>query len=273
MKKLNLLLLVLFSAISLNINAYDFVEGSIYYNITSSTNRTVELTYESINSYIYSGTINIPSTVSYNGKTYNVTSIGDYAFEWCKNLTSVTIPNSVTTIGRQAFYGCRGLTSVAIPNSVTSIGYEAFERSGLTSVTIGNSVTSIESNAFEVCSSLTGVYINDLTAWCNIDFGNSYANPLYYTRKLYLNGTLVRNLEIPEGVTAIKECAFENLKTIRSVGIPNSVTSIGNYAFRGCSSLTSVTISNSVTSIGNDAFSGCSSLTSVTIPNSVTYQE
>ena len=90
----------------------------------------------------------------------SVTSIGDYAFEYCSGLTSVTIGNSVTSIGSGAFGGCSGLTSVIIGNSVTSIGSSAFGGcSGLTSVTIGNSVTSIGDAAFAYCSGLTSVTI------------------------------------------------------------------------------------------------------------------
>ena len=164
------------------------------------------------------------------------------------SIKSVEIAEGVTSIGGSAFYNCSGLTSVTIPNSVTSI----------------------KSFAFSGCEGLTRVYITDLAAWCNIEFGASNANPLSYANKLYLNGTLVRKLEIPEGVTTIKNYVFFRLNTIRSVTIPNSITSIGNYAFCSCSGLTSVTIPNSVTSIGDDAFSYCSGLTSVTIPNSVT---
>ena len=91
-----------------------------------------------------SGSLVIPSTVTYNSHTYSVTSIDRRAFAACSGITSVTIPNSVTTIGDHAFDGCIGLTSVTIPNSVTSIGNCAFKACrGLTSVTIGNSVTSI----------------------------------------------------------------------------------------------------------------------------------
>ena len=154
MKKLNLLLLVLFSAISLNINAYDFEavnsDGiSIAYGVTSETDLTVKVTSGSTK---YSGDINIPSSVSYNGEIYSVTSIGSSAFWCCTGLTSITIPNSVTSIGANAFWSCSGLTSVTIGDSVTSIGESAFSRcSGLTSITIPNSVTSIGNWAFYNC--------------------------------------------------------------------------------------------------------------------------
>ena len=82
----------------------------------------------------------------------SVTSIGDYAFQYCSSLTSITIPNSVTSIGDYAFSYCSGLTSITIPNSVTGIGRDAFSYcSGLTSITIPNSVTSIGDFAFYDC--------------------------------------------------------------------------------------------------------------------------
>ena len=201
----------------------------------------------------------------------SVTSIGKYAFYECSGLTSVTIGNSVTSIGESAFYHCWGLTSVVIPNSVTSIGESAFYKcSGLKSVTIGNSVTGIGDRAFWNCSGLTSVYITDMAKWCGIRFGSPYANPLYYAHNLYLNGELVTDLVIPDGVTSIGNIAFYGCTGLTSVTIPNSVTSIGEDAFYGCSKLTSVTIGNSVTSIGEDAFYDCTELTSITIPDSVT---
>ena len=173
-------------------------------------------------------------------------------------MTSVTIGNSVTSIGSSAFWHCSGLTSLTIPNSVTSIGSSAFRYcSGLTSVTIGNSVTSIGSYAFEYCSGLTSVHISDIAAWCNIDFGSNYSNPLEFAHHLYLNGEEVKDLVIPNSVTSIGGYAFEGCSGLISVTIPNSVTSIGEWAFFGCSGLTSVTIPNSVTSIGSSAFYDC----------------
>ena len=208
--------------------------GSIYY-IFSENEASVTYQRYQDNHYISdcSGSIVIPEFVTYNGKTYRVTGIGDYAFYNCSGLTSVTIGNGVTSIGEGAFYGCSGLTSVNIGDDVTSIGSSAFSGcSSLTSIIIPNSVTSIGRFAFRDCSGLTSVTIGS-------------------------------------GMTSIGEYAFNKCSGLTSVTIPNGVTSVGEYAFEGCSGLTSVTIGSGVTSIGEYAFSGCSGLTSVTIPNSV----
>ena len=137
--------------------------------------------------------------------TTGLTSIDSTAFDGCRSLTSVVIPDSVTSIGKSAFYGCSSLTSVTIPDSVTSIGEYAFDGcSSLTSVTIPDSVTSIGEYAFSGCNSLTSV-------------------------------------TIPDSVTSIGEYVFYGCDSLTSVTIPDSVTSIGEYAFNGCSKLTSVT--------------------------------
>ena len=126
MKKTFLFLSLLLT--SLSGYAYDACIDGIYYNF-SGTKAIV--TYQSHNNNTgfvsdYTGEVTIPESITYNGTTYSVTTIGYAAFQDCRGLTSVTIPNSVTSIGDYAFYRCRGLTSVTIPNSVTSIGSEAF---------------------------------------------------------------------------------------------------------------------------------------------------
>ena len=168
----------------------------------------------------------------------SVTSIGDYAFSYCTGLTSVTIPNSVTSISNSAFESCSGLTSVTIPNSVTSIGDYAFSYcTDMTSVTIPNSVTTIGEYAFWSCIGLTSVHITDIAAWCKISFGS---NPLENACHLFLNGEEIKDLVIPNSVTAIGDHAFNFCTGLTSVTIPNSVTTIEEYAFSYCTGLTSV---------------------------------
>ena len=248
---------------------------TIYYNyFNDGKELAVSFRGDKYDSYSkeYTGNVVIPDEVTYMNRTRKVTSIVGYAFHECSDLTSVTIPNSVTSIGRNAFSRCYGLTSVTIPNSVTSIAREAFQSCvNLTSITIGNGVTNIGNNAFFTCSDLKKVIASDIPAWCGIQFGDQYSNPLCYAHHIYSDEkTEIMDLVIPNSVTSIGKSAFNYCHGLTSVTIPNSVTSIGDDAFRACISLTSVTIGSGVTSIGNNAFQYCSGLTFVTIPNSVT---
>ena len=197
--------------------------------------------------------VTIPSEI--DGK--KVTSIEKYAFLDCRNLTSITIPDSVISIGNYAFKSCSSLTNITIPNSVTSIGYNAFmDCTNLTSITIPDNVTSIGGYAFWGCESLTNITIPDsVTSIENGTFGGC---------------TSLTSITIPNSVTSIGTSAFYGCANITNITIPNSVTSIGDSAFGGCTSLINVTIPNSVTSIEKYAFWDCKNLTSVTIPDGVT---
>ena len=125
--------------------------------------------------------------------------------------------------------------NIEIPNSVTKIGRLAFGKcTGLTNITIGNSVKTIEEGAFAGCISLKEVHINSLSAWCKIDFSKQDTNPLYYAEKLFLNGTEISELTIPDDITEIKKYTFYKCSNLTSLTIPNSVTNIGDAAFQNC---------------------------------------
>ena len=216
--------------------AYDFsatVDGSTwYFNIIDTENHYVEVTYlfyaANYNYLAYSGAKEIPSTVDYQGDTYTVIAIGEYAFYRCNNLTSVIIPNSVTTIGDYAFYYCYSLTSIIIPDLVTSIVDYAFYVCGLTSITIGDSVETIGAGAFSDCTGLT-----------SIDITNS--------------------------VTSIGNKAFYGCYGLTSLTIGNSVASIGDAAFFNCSYLTSFVLPASVVSVGIGVLASCNAITELTV--------
>ena len=247
--------LILFLMVPSYLHAYDFEDGGIYYNISGNSVSVTsgDTGYQGA----YQGAIVIPSQVIYNGVNYKVTSIGDFAFGYCSNLTSVTIPNSVNIIEYGAFWQCSGISSINIPNSVTKIGsYTFYECSNLASIIIPNSVTELGKDAFMNCSGLKSVTI-------------SHSITSIETNTFYGCNNLV-SINIPNSVTKIGDHSFAECSSLTSVTIPNSVTIIEKGAFAQCTNLVTVTIPNSVTIVGNGAFAFCENLVSFTFPNSVT---
>ena len=198
------------------------------------------------NGAIYAGKVfygykSSTATISVNIKDGTL-GIADCAFNSCSSiLSSVTIPNSVTYIGEGAFNNCNLLTSITIPDKVTTIEAETFQNcSNITSVTISANVAKIKKSAFLGCTKLTSVNISNLSAWLKIDFQSDYSNPLYYAKKLYLNGSLVTDLIVPDSFKQINAYSFRNCTSLKSILIPNSITDIETSAFEGCTELKTV---------------------------------
>ena len=267
-KLLTTLLLALMTAnIAL---AYDYFEVDGIYYLSNGTEAIVSpRSLNAINPSYYYGDIVIPETVTYNGVTYTVTTIGDKAFYQCSNLTSIHLPKTIKRFeGQNCFAGCGNLSVVEIESleSWCSIDFE-----------------------------ITGGY------------GYSHSNPLSYAHNLYINGEPLTELVIPDGVTRIGKSAFCRLSSLTRLEIPTSVTSIGDEAFAECGSIDrldipdleswlkmdiqgkgsnpmscsskiyldgiemprELVIPETTTKIPANVFNGCNAITSVSIPSCV----
>jgi len=272
------------------------VIGGICYNLSGSH---AEVTS---NGGLYTGNVIIPSTVIYDDIHYEVTKIGDSAFEGCSNLTSITFPTSINSIKSNAFKDCKGLTSITIPERVKNIENSAFSGCGLTSITIsedvksignmafsqcenlasviiGSKVASIGDKAFESCNNLISITIpENVTSIGDKAFDNcSHLTTVYFNAEnctikssIFSNCTSLSTIYIGDNVKEIPDNAFADCSALTTISIPEGVTSIGNAAFRNCKELTSIIIPAGVTSIGVGAFGGCNNLASITIPSGVT---
>lgn len=203
-----------------------------------------------------SGDVSIPSSVEFDGKSYNVTSIASFAFSGNTNVKSLVIPNSVRSIGDYSFYMCTGLTSIDIPGTVSTIGESSFMYCNFSSVVIPDGVTTIGANAFYGCSSLTSVEIPQSVT--SIGEG------------AFRDCSSLIVIDLPEGLCRIEDGTFSGCSELSSVEIPSSVTSIGASAFSGCHELQSICIPYGVCTIGRYAFYYCTAIKSVTIPENVT---
>ena len=274
--------------------AHDFEVGGIYYSILSEEEKTVEVTYRGnyYNSYSneYTGSVDIPSMVTYNDLTYSVTSIGYGAFSYCSRLTSVTISNSVTCIGECAFYGCSGLTSVTIPNSVTSIGSDAFYKCSnlkkaiwLTNTpptgykNVGATINYVANDQYSGLSNVKVYpYLSSL-----FEVGGVKYVPVSPAERtcdaidcVYGSTAVDINIEkvvlfkgIAMNVKQVMPYTFYANKNIKTIKVENDGI-VGNYAFNGCTSLATATISNNG-GIGDYAFCDCSSLITATLGDSI----
>ncbi len=239
----------------------------------------------------------------------SVTSIGEQAFDYCQNLKEVINLSNLDIVSGEESHGKVALNAdevITVPGGYREGDYIFTETDGvyalakylgtdtnwvlpescngnnyvipanffngnseITSITIPAAVTAIGEDAFADCSALTEVHINDLAAWCNIDFANGSANPTNVAHNLYLNGELITELVIPSNVTEIKNHTFRGCSAITNVTMHDGVTALGQYAFNTCTSLTSAKLSGGITVVPRGLFSGCTNLNEVIIPDGV----
>ena len=221
-----------------------------------------------------------------------VTGLGEYSFAGssilddnysdplCRNIHSVTIPQSVTSIGREAFHECDGLESLTINGAIVSMSYKAFGNcTSLTTLKLGEHIKTIGGDAFSGCSALKNVTIpENVTSIGSHAF--AYCDGL---ESLTINGAIdtmedeafyhcedLKTLKLGEHIKMIGNDAFKECSQLREVTIPDSVTSIGSCAFCECTSLTTLSLGKNIEAIYENAFNGCSNLSTITIPEKVT---
>lgn len=218
-----------------------------------------------------------------------ITSIGDYMFDSCTSLTTVTfsLPSSVTSIGYESFFRCISLTSIDIPEGVTEIDYWAFRLCGsMTSVTLPDSLVSLGDEAFGSCVSLTDITIpkNMIAVDSDAFLGSTFLASIYvdddnqnysdHDGVMYdKDGTTLvcfpcgraGAFTVPDGVTTIGIRAFGAAQRLTSITINDGLTSMMDAAFFYCTNLTSATLPGSITEFGDGVFEFCTSLSSVTL--------
>jgi len=214
----------------------------------------------------YAGEIIIPDHIEYDSKTYSVTAIGEYAFMFCQNVSSVSIPQSVTKIESYAFGNNHKLTSLTIPSGVKEMQrWAIFACNGLKTINIAEGVRGISKNAISNCGYIESVVVDSKnTVYDSRDKSNAIIET---ETNMLLFGCV--NTIIPSTVTKIASDAFNCCYNIEKISIPGNVKTIEGNAFQDCRKLDSVFISNGVEEIKVDAFQHCESLEYISIPESV----
>ncbi len=174
-----------------------------------------------------------------DGLAYRLTSDGTYSVSLGRAVYSeeIVIPATyrgkpVSSIPEGGFADAANIQKITIPSSIRRIGADAF---------LGS-------------DEISAVYISDIASWCRTEFSTSSSNPLCYSAELYVGGTLVTDLVIPDGTLRISDYAFALCSGLRSVSIPDSVSSIGARAFADCKELENVFLGNSVVKIEASSF-------------------
>lgn len=267
--------ILVFKNLSISASAETTSSGFVY---------TVSGTTATITGYTGSSEyLTIPSTITNNGVTYTVTSLGQNAFRENSTIKRVYISSGIQNIGQMCFYKCSNLTYISIPNTIQRMDSCCFQLcKNLTTVSFASNsiLTEIPTATFASCSSLTSISIPDSVKRIGMAAFDSCSNLNtvsinYLSSKLeyiemgaFTNCYNLSNVVLPKSVKKIGVIAFENCRGISSLNVPSSVINIYNGAYRGCTALTQVTFegnSQAILSVGLEAFKNCSSLKTVNI--------
>lgn len=240
MKKI---LLSCFVLASITASAQTFTNNGFTYKVNGTN--TVELTTGDSKLT----TVEIPSTVDNDSKTYTVKSIGEEAFLYTK-ATKVTIPATVDSIKKNAF-NYNDITDLSLNEGLQYIGDYAFYGAEITTLTVPSTVKTIGTDAFGACTKLATLTLNEGLKF----IGNS---AFYHTA--------ITSLTIPASCDSIGSTAFLNSDKLETVTLNEGLLSMGDGVFNGCKLLNSITLPSTLKSVGDEFFLNCTKLTSINIP-------
>ena len=208
----------------------------------------------------------------------NVTEIKEYTFNDCVKLKNIELPNGLIYIKDYAFNGCASLGKVTIPGGVQNISPGAFKNSGLTEVILKEGMMSLSNNSFDGCLLLKKVTfpttMKTIGGFSNtgikeIAFAEG-ATPEAISDYAFLNCDSLSTITLPNSIKSLGTGAFYDCDTLKTVKLPTGITKIAKQAFYHCGFLQSITIPQNVTEIGAEAFAACSKLTTISLPSALT---
>ena len=246
--------------------AHDFEVDGIYYNITSEEKKTVEVTSPSDKGIVdggykfYKDVVFIPEKVSYDGKEYTVTAIGERAFENNYELLSVVMPNTIRSIKEFAFNGCINLKSLTISSEVSEIGDYAFMKlSSLEHLAVDCHNKTFDSRGD--CNAIIRTRTNTLFVGCKATVIPDGVEVIAGNAFISCQDSSIEPFELnfPPSVEIIEPLAFNCCYPLSAVTFSEGLRRIGRWAFMG-TSIECLEIPASVTEIDEQAFISCDSL-------------
>lgn len=256
------MLLALFLIIPLLADAEKIEVEGLYYNLIEKGQAAEVVGSKEV----VANELFIPDKITYADKEYNVTSIGDNAFEHDKEILAVHIPESIKKIGTFAFASCEKLNKVFIASLTSWCGITfgdlpfyyphdlIVNDNVITKLEIPEGVSYVSDHSFCYLSSLESVHIP--------------SSVLSIGTNAFAGCESLKKVEFADGITKICERAFQNCASLNVINLPNSITWIDNYAFAG-TGLAKVDLPNSITILGNGVFSICKELESITLPDNL----
>ena len=182
-------------------------------------------------------------------------------FENCTSLKEINLPSTLTGIGYRAFRGCTALTRLEIPDSVTMVGFGFLAGCNRVELIPGKGFPWVYENGAYYDQNGFLMYAPNVTELPPVKGGIEHM--------AFADNDTLKTANIPVGVTAVKESAFENCTSLEEAFVPWTVEWLSG-TFQGCKNLSKVTLHEGLKTIYSDTFAGCEALTEIRLPEGLT---